>query len=145
MIFRARSTNDEWQTLSAELVAQVNTLGTTLVRGGVGTIRVSKSGADELVLRPAYCNRDTLTAHFPDRPSAFINEFPAPSGGDRLVWMRGGRTLSINPAKFTVGMNVTLVSWALNGVREIKVVKESQSPNGFLSLNLLEDSEGNQR
>jgi len=142
-VFRQWFIDEGWQTLSADFVEQVNSLGATLEPGGIGTINVSSSDADELVLLPAYYHRDALARHFPDKPPKFIDEvvIRSPHEQDALIWLRGGKVISINPAKFTVGMNLTVQSWKLNGSREIKVVKETQSPNSFLSLYFLEDDQ----
>src|SRR4051812_4670061 len=91
LVFRARSMNEKWQSLSDEFVQQVNSLGTTLEPGGIGSINVPASDADELILLPSYCDHDTLSRHFPNRPPAFIDELIVLSRNDRicpaLIWL----------------------------------------------------------
>jgi hypothetical protein len=53
----------------------------------------------------------------------------------------GEEILSINSAKFEVGLNEGLRSWDLNRSREIPMAKEFQSANSFLSLVFIERSE----
>jgi hypothetical protein len=57
-----------------------------------------------------------------------------------LIWLRDGEVASVNRANFKVGLNAKLQSWRLQQSREIQVSKELQSPNSFLSLNLMEGS-----
>jgi hypothetical protein len=51
-----------------------------------------------------------------------------------LIWLQGGRIRSVHHAEFTVGINFTVQCWKLTTTREIKIKKELDSPNGFLSL-----------
>lgn len=143
--FRVYLMNDEWRERSSAFVEQVNSLGKTMKPGEVGVIRISGSYADKIVLMPYGCDRIDIERCFLDRPAAFINDLLKKSRDDRtfpaLIWLRNGDIISINPAKFTVGVNVILQSWKVRGDREIRVTKELQSPNGFLSVSLLEDED----
>jgi hypothetical protein len=135
-------TNDVWRKRSLSFAQQVNSLGNTLRPGGIGSLKVSASDADELILLPAYCSRIDLNRRFPDRPAAFIDRLMRVSGDDKndhLIWLRRNRVISINPVKFTVGLNLEVQSWKVRAGREIRVKKELQSRNGFLSVYFLED------
>jgi hypothetical protein len=129
--------------VSDEFVAQVNLLGPTLAPGAFGTIHVSECAADELILLPAFCDRSALANNFAGRSLQFIDTLYDISRIDqtKLIWVRRGRMVSINPARFNVGVTATLRSWPLHGSREIRVTKESQSPNGFVSLVFLADGD----
>lgn len=146
IVFRANPMSDEWRELSSDFCELVNTLGTTLEPGGSGVIHVPESDvADELVLLPVGCTRMDLSRRFPDRPTEFIDNLLTLSRDDRicpaLIWLRNGSVISVNPAKFTVGVNLTLQSWKTRGRRGITVTKELQSTNGFLSVSLSEEKQ----
>lgn len=144
-LYRQKLRADEWRGRSVEFVEQVNALGEKLEPGGSGVIHVTAGDADELILLPAYSTREALGRSLPGRPPALLERLYEVSGDGHtspaLVWLRGERILSINPAKFTVGLNLTPHSWALRERREIRVTQEAQSPNPFLSLFFHDDSE----
>ena len=137
--------SDEWRKRSISFVEQVNSLGRTLEPGGVSTIHINGLEIDELIYLPAYCDIEELSRYFHGRPASFVNELFSMSGNDHicpaLVWLRHGRVLSANPARFSVSVKRALRSWKVRGRREILVKKELQSKNTFLSLIFLEDKD----
>src|SRR4051794_10616443 len=72
-IFRHKSLNDEWRELPSAFAVQVNRVGLKLEPGGVGSILVPASRADELILLPCYCQRSDLIRRFPERSPALID------------------------------------------------------------------------
>jgi hypothetical protein len=142
-IFRAKSMNEEWQKRSDVFAEQLNSLGTELEPGGVGVIEVPASAADELILLGYGCTRNDLWARFPDRRASFIEDLLRISRDKHtcpaLLWLRNGRVISRNGVTIKVGANISVQSWTLQGRRQIKVAKELESPNGFLSVSLLEE------
>jgi hypothetical protein len=131
---------DKWRDCSSAFIEQVNALGRDLEPGGNGVIHVSAEDADELILLPAHSTREELNRSLPGRRPILIDTLYNVSCDDStspaLVWLRGRRVLSINPAKFSVGLNSAPRSWTFRRSRDIQVAKEARSPNSFLSLTL---------
>jgi hypothetical protein len=139
MVYRANETQAAFREPTADFCEQANSLGATLEPGGTGSLHVGASDlADELVFLPVGCSRTELSHRFAKRPSAFVDKLLALSRDDRvspaLVWLKNGAIVSINRARFRVGMNETLNAWRVEHGCEITVTKEAQSPNGFLSI-----------
>jgi hypothetical protein len=145
-LLRSKTTNEEWRQRSSAFVEQVNSLGTTLEAGGVGFVHIDECIADQITLMPPYLRKRDIIERFPSRSPAFHDELFSISCDDRIspaiVWLRNGRILSVNPARFTVGVNFALQSWNLKGRSEIRVTKELESPNTFLSVSFLEHDNG---
>jgi len=144
VLFRLNLMHKQWEELSVDVVKQANLLGAELPPGGVGVINISQCNADELILLPAYCEREELVACLPDHPVPLLNDLLKYSHDDHiapaLVWLAGRRIISVNRANFSIGVNITLKSWKLTGPREIKVIKETASLNGFLSIEFIGDN-----
>ena len=141
-IFRLKSINMEWQKRTDAFVEQLNSLGRGLEPGGIGVIHLPVSDADELIFLGLYCSREMLRDHFPDRSPSFIEVLYGMSWDDHfgasLIWLRNGHVISRNRTAIKVGLDFTVESWTLQGRREIRVAKEKESPNGFLSVYFLE-------
>jgi hypothetical protein len=137
------STNRKWIALSVDFVEQANTLGAKLPPAGVGAIRLPQCEADELILLDAYCPRQVLDERLPELSASsryYLHSIAQDDGfAPVLVWLRCGHVLAINPARFLVGVNFSLNVWQLSGPREIKVIKEKNSSNGFLSIYFVDD------
>jgi hypothetical protein len=144
-LFRLKSINKEWQKRADAFAGQLNALGRGLEPGGIGMIQLPASEADELIFLALACSREVLRDHFPDRSPAFIEDLYRMSWdehfGASLIWLQNGRVVSRNPVAINVAINLTVQSWTLRGRRQITVAKELESPNGFLSLYLLEEQQ----
>lgn len=144
LVFPVNVVNDQWkwEKHTADFVDQANTLGATLPPGGVGFIKLSPCEVDELLLVPAYCTIEQLRKCLLGLPAQLIDYLFDISNDDRiapaLVWIHEDKVISINRAKFTTGVNFKLKSWKVNACRDIKVIKEKSSPNGFLSISFAE-------
>jgi hypothetical protein len=138
-------TSSEWQQRSDEFARRINSVGARLAPGGTEAMELHASDADELILLGFACSREQLRARFPRRNSALTEQLVETSWERRrcpaLIWLRNGRIISRNRIAFNVAANISVQSWSLQGRREINVTKERNSPNGFLSVSLLEDSE----
>ena len=134
---------NDWTAISDEFVKQTNTLGMNLNPGAIGTFDVVAPNADELILLPAYCSSSVLEAHFRTRSSEFAQQLLSAARDDRncpaLVWVRDGRIISVNPVQFSVGVDLTLLSWPIHRRRIITVAKELETPNSFFSLRFVDD------
>lgn len=132
----------DWEKRSMSFVGQANSLGAELEPGHVGHITVATCQADELVLLTPYCTQGELERQFSDRPKEFQDQLSDFSHGLRtpaLVWIQNGRILSINRLEFTIPTNLSVKCWDVRGGRIIRIRKEEESPNGFLSIYFLEN------
>jgi hypothetical protein len=136
-------TNHRWDVLTSNFSAQANSLGEALPPGGTGTIRIPPCDADELILLPRYCPAERIAVRLANRSPVLIDDLLRYSNNKSiapaLVWLKKDRIRSINRCELVVGVDLTVTPWKLNGSRDIKVIKEASSLNGFLSISFPED------
>jgi hypothetical protein len=145
-IFWGRSHSTRWQERSAAFADQINSLGSTLGPGETGAVVVVAPDADGLVLLPCYAYEDAIEQRISGQSKQLLDDLVKLSRDERmcpaLVWLHGGQIVSVNHVTFNVGTDMKPTLWRLDETCRIEVAKESQSPNGFLSLYFLDDHDG---
>ena len=109
--------------------------------GQFGQFTVPASSATELVLLPAYYTLDDLTPHFRDCHKEWLEMLLATSQNKKLpvlLWIRSGTILFAYDLRFEVAANLVVKRWDIRNGRQIRLSKEEQSSNGFLSVFFLD-------
>ncbi len=134
-------TEIDWEGMSSDFTQQVNSIGTTLEPGQIGSIRIAASPATELILLPAYCTIDDLTPIFRDCPNGMLERLAAIQHSKKspvLLWVESSKVLFTADLKLKIGVNLCAKRWDIRGGKQIQVRKEEQSSNGFLSVYFLD-------
>jgi hypothetical protein len=138
---RMNARDDEWRNSSLAFIKQVNTLGMTLKPGGSGLIYIPPTKADCLILLPYASTREEIADGLRGQHLENIDDLLSLSRDNNtspaLIWLKNGRIVSINSAKFSVGVNLKMRYWKLDQYKNIQIKKERWSPNSFLSINFL--------
>ena len=131
--------------MSDDFAGQVNSLGKNLEPGETGEIHVHAPDADELIVLPYGIPGPAIARRLPNRSTELIDYLDHLSDFDTrtpaLIWMRDGEILSANYFHTVVGFHIDLKSWKFQDSLDIEVAKEKTSPNSFLSLYFVEDSD----
>jgi hypothetical protein len=131
----------DWKIASADFAAQLNSIGSALRPGEVGEIAISPSPATELIVLPAYCTFGDLAPHLRDCPKGVVERLLATSCNNRtpvLLWIRNCEVLFSYDLRPRIAVNLSIKRWHIQNGAQIKLGKEKQSTNGFLSTFFLD-------